>query len=435
MNQTDVTQLELQLDSFDSEVRKTALDMLLTHSTNGDIELSASKGIVNQHAHTFHSYNAYGYSPSKYAWLAKKEGLELAGIIDFDVLDGVDEFLTAAKQVGLKACAGMETRVFVPEFADEEINSPGEPGVAYHLGLGFTSAQVPESHRDFYASLKTSAQERNKGLIERVNAFLAPVELDIEKDVLPLTPSGNATERHICLAYARKAAEQFSDPAELAAFWTEKLGTDASELGLPDGRDIQNTIRAKTMKSGGAGYVQPGSGSFPNLREFNDLILACGAIPSIAWLNGCTQAESHMEDLLAVHMDAGCAMINIIPDRNFTAGKKDEKLANLYAVVELAKKHNLPLIAGTEMNSPGNLFVDDFDSEELKPLLPDFMEGGHILYAHSVLQAACGKGYLSDWAQTTFANVKEKNLWFAEAGRTLQPRATADDIEALCSTL
>jgi hypothetical protein len=107
----------------------------------------------------------------------------------------------------------------------------------------------------------------------------------------------------------------------------------------------------------------------------------------------------------------------------------DKKLANLYAVVELAQQHGLPLIAGTEMNSPGNRFVDDFDSEELKPLLPVFMDGGFILYAHSVLQRACGKGYLSDWAKQTFTDTKEKNTFFAQAGRTLQPGATLQEIE------
>ena len=56
------------------------------------------------------------------------EGLPM-GIVDFDVLDGVDEFLGACDAVGLRGSTGMETRVFVPEFADREINSPGEPGV------------------------------------------------------------------------------------------------------------------------------------------------------------------------------------------------------------------------------------------------------------------------------------------------------------------
>ena len=77
--------------------------------------------------------NSYGYSPSKFAWLARKQGLAVAAIVDFDVLDGVDEFLDAAQMVGLKAFAGLETRVFAPEFAEEIINSPGEPGIAYHI--------------------------------------------------------------------------------------------------------------------------------------------------------------------------------------------------------------------------------------------------------------------------------------------------------------
>ena len=40
--------------------------------------------------------------------------------------------------------AGIETRVFLPEYAALEINSPGEPGVSYHMGIGFTASQVPE---------------------------------------------------------------------------------------------------------------------------------------------------------------------------------------------------------------------------------------------------------------------------------------------------
>ena len=55
---------------------------------------------VNLHAHTFCSYNCYGYSPTKYAWLARNAGLAVAGIVDFDVLDGLDEFYEAGRLVG-----------------------------------------------------------------------------------------------------------------------------------------------------------------------------------------------------------------------------------------------------------------------------------------------------------------------------------------------
>jgi hypothetical protein len=43
------------------------------------------------HAHTFFSYNAYGYSPSHFAFLARIRGLAVAGIVDFDMLDGMEE--------------------------------------------------------------------------------------------------------------------------------------------------------------------------------------------------------------------------------------------------------------------------------------------------------------------------------------------------------
>ena len=85
----------------------------------------------------------------------------MAGIVDFDVLDAVDEFLAACRQVGLRGCAGFETRVFVKAFATREINSPGEPGVYYHMGIGFTSSQVPEEVAPILADMRARANQRN----------------------------------------------------------------------------------------------------------------------------------------------------------------------------------------------------------------------------------------------------------------------------------
>ena len=67
-------------------------DALWRAAERGEDALPEPGADVNLHAHTFFSYNAYGYSPSKFAWLARKAGLAVAGIVDFDVLDGVDEF-------------------------------------------------------------------------------------------------------------------------------------------------------------------------------------------------------------------------------------------------------------------------------------------------------------------------------------------------------
>jgi hypothetical protein len=416
-----IEKLEHELDSFDPDQRKNALSALCEKVDVGQITLPEAGTAVNLHCHTFFSYNTYSYSPSKFAWLARKAGLAVAGVVDFDVLDALDEFLDACKLLGLKGCAGLETRVFVPEFEDRVINSPGEPGISYHMGVGFPSAIVPEEQKNFLAGLRETAQRRNRDLMGRVNKYLRPVELDYERDVLTLTPSGNATERHMCSAYARKASEIFEKADELADFWSEKLSLEITISQLPDSRDLLNAIRAKTMKRGGVGYVQPGKGSFPRMADTNSFILAAGGIPVHTWLDGTSDGEKAIEELLEVAMSTGAAAINVIPDRNYTPGSGSIKLENLYHVVELAEKLHLPVVEGTEMNSPGQKFVDDFASKELEPLVPVFLKGAHIVYAHSVLQRKSGLGYTSGWAKKNFENVAEKNKFFKELGSSLQP--------------
>ena len=121
------------------------------------------------------------------------------------MLDAVDEFLAACDLAGVRGSAGIETRVFIPEFATREINSPGEPGVYYHMGIGFTSGTVPPDAAPTLAAMRARADRRNREMAARVNAYLDPVAIDYERDVLPLTPAGNATERHMLLAYIRAA--------------------------------------------------------------------------------------------------------------------------------------------------------------------------------------------------------------------------------------
>lgn len=428
-----IEELEQQLDSFKPAERKKALSSLVKKAQAGEITLPEPGRFVNLHCHTFFSYNAYGYSPTKFAWLARKAGLAVAGTVDFDVLDALDEFRNACQLLGLKGCSGLETRVYVPEFATRVINSPGEPGISYHMGVGFPSPKVPQTQRKFLKSLKETAQQRNRDLMQRVNKYLSPVELDYEADVLALTPAGNATERHMCVAYARKAKAVFGEGDELATFWSQKLGTDAKRLGLPEGRDLINTIRSKTMKRGGVGYVQPDSGSFPQMADTNRFILACGGMPVHTWLDGSSDGEQAMEELLDVAMSTGAVALNVIPDRNYTPGSQDQKVKNLYQVVELAQRRHLVLVEGTEMNSPGQKFVDAFDTAELAPLLPAFLTGSYIVYAHSVLQRQCKLGYTSAWANEHFETTERKNAFFEEVGTTLKP-SSEDELAKLSDT-
>ncbi len=382
------------------------------------------------HCHTFFSFNAYGHSPTSLAWLAKKCGYQAIGTVDFDVLDAVDEFLTACDMVGVRGSTGLETRTYLPEFATREINSPGEPGIYYHMGIGFTSGHIPDSATHTAASMRERAAQRNREMVKRVDAYLAPGTIDYELDVLPLTPSGNPTERHLLVAYVRAAEKKV--PAS-AAFWASKLGLPVEQVEqlMSDSPKFQNMLRLKLMKRGGVGYVQPGPESFPSVDEVNQFVVACGALPCATWLDGLSAGEQAFEELLELLIGKGAVALNIVPDRNWNIPDPELrriKVQKLYDVVRLAEQLDLPLNIGTEMNTYGQRLVDDFDAPELVPVRKAFLDGAHFIFGHTALQRGLGLGYGSTWARAHLPSRRERNAFYTEIGYAVRPGRDSLDL-------
>ena len=275
--QKTINKLENKLDSFNLTIRQTALQELIALIIDSDNHLPPVKEAANLHCHTFFSYNTFGFSPTHIAWLGKKMGIKFMGIVDFDVLDGVDEFLKACRIAGICGSAGMETRAYIPEFSTRVINSPGEPGISYHMGIGFTSNQTkPTTKEDLYA-IRNRVHQRTRNLFERVKCHLLPLDLDYERDVVPLTPAGNVTERHMIAVILEKSLQGTENPI---AFWSEKLNLEKHDIQdkLKDTSKFKNLIRKKLMKRGSVGYVQPTKDTFPLIDEVNRVIQDCSAL-------------------------------------------------------------------------------------------------------------------------------------------------------------
>jgi len=403
---------------------------LVALAERGEAPCAPVQDVVNLHCHTFFSFNAYGHSPTSLAWLAKKRGFAAVGIVDFDVLDAVDEFLAACDLAGVRGSAGIETRVFIPEFATLEINSPGEPGVYYHMGIGFTSGTVPPDAAPTLAAMRARADRRNREMVARVNAHLAPVTIDYERDVLPLTPAGNATERHMLLAYIRAADRKFgAAEGQKVAFWAEKLGSSTDQIAaiIGDYAKFSNLVRGKLMKRGGVGYVQPSPEAFPTVAEFHAMIIACGALPCATWLDGTTAGEQAIDELLDLLIGQGAVALNIIPDRNWNIADPETrrlKVAKLHEIVAIAAARDLPINVGTEMNAPGNKLVDDFDVPEMAPVKQAFLDGAHFIYGHTIMQRALGLGYQSAWAKAHLPTRRERNAFYTAVGYRVPPGAS-----------
>ncbi|MEI6914204.1 MAG: hypothetical protein WCL39_03645 [Armatimonadota bacterium] len=431
-----ISRFEEQLDSFDALRRQDALLALLQMAKEGQFAFPAPKQEVNVHFHSFFSFNGLGWSPSRIAWEAKKYGLEVAGKVEFDVLDGMEEFLHAGEILGLKTVNSLETRVFIGEYASQVINSPGEPGVAYFMTAGCCRPPDKGSQAEVTARvLYETARSRTEELTQRVNLHLAPVVVDYEADVLPLTPAGNATERHLLAACDNKARELFDDEASLAEFWSSKLGTDAASL-VNDSVKLQETMRSKLMKQGGAAYVTPDTSSFPPVETVISFAKEIGAIPCAAWLDGTNPGEDDMDQMLELLLSKGVSMANITPDRNWNikdAAEKELKLRKLEEMVRACRKHGLPIIIGTEMNKLGLPFVDNFQTPELQPYIQDFMDGAHFLWGHTLLSRHANSGYFSAGVEDAYGKARQrKNKFFTLVGRLpIPPQSKLEQLRKL----
>jgi hypothetical protein len=418
------------LSDFNEPVRRAALQQLAATA-----RFPEPGSLFNMHCHSFFSYNADGWSPSRVAYECRNRGLSAAALCDFDVLDGLSEFHEAGRWLALRTAVHLETRAYVREQASVDISSPGEPGVAYIMGCGFTGIPAQgTAQAKTLAQLRQGAQERNLALIARVNATLPEIAIEYARDVLPLTPKGVATERHIIRAYCTQARRAFPELSARAAFWAPLLKCDVSAYSAIEAQvpKMEDLARNALAKRGGIGYIQPNDTTFPLADDFTRWVRACNAIPTIAWLDGTSGGEADCNHLLELMTDKGCAALNIIPDRNWNVKNQQEashKQEKLDEVVRGCVKLNLPINIGTEMNKAGLPFVDDSTGTVLSRYASEFTQGMRIMVGQTLLGTYANAPYLGERAQAEFSDMKTRNAFYASVGAL--PAITTDCADAL----
>ena len=160
---------------------------------------------INNHIHTTYSFSPY--SPTAAVFAARMEGLCTAGIIDHDSISGAREFLEAAKLVEMPVTVGMECRASMngTRLEGRRTNNPDQVGVSYMTIQSVPHDRIEELNA-FFAPYREARGRRNRAMIERINALLPGIELDYDRDVLPLSESkegGGVTERHLMFALAK----------------------------------------------------------------------------------------------------------------------------------------------------------------------------------------------------------------------------------------
>ena len=425
------------LNSFKTEDRRSALAEAVNSFDEGLVVRPQDTGWVNALARTFFSYSIDNFSPARLAWEAVIRGLSVVGCADLDNLGALGEMQTAGDALGIRVTVSMETLAQVQSYCDSDLNVPGHPGLLRAMGVGFTAVPPLDSdHGRLIASLPVRARERNLALLAKVNTFLAPVTIDFEADVAPLTPAGNATPEHLAAAYFNKAKAIFPELQDLAVFWSDVLGRSPqdAECLLGDDANFKEVVLDKILR---LGDEPPQVSALPGVTEFFQAVRQSGAIPCLYWLNGESAGEVDPGRLLDDAVNWGARAVALTPDACWNLPDpeiKERRLASLASLMAAAKARNLPVLAGSPMSAPRQKFVDSFDAPELAAYFRDFTDSAFWLYGHATLQRAAGMGRVSEWADHHFGRDRAAaNAFYTAVGKKAAPgKATRTRIASSC---
>ncbi len=314
--------------------------------------IPADARLVNNHVHTTYSFSPY--SPSAAVFAARNEGLSACGIVDHDSMGGAREFLKAAEITGIAATVGIEARVSFAEtpLLNRRLNNPDQTGNGYMV-LHAVPHENIERVQAFFAPVRELRGQRNRNMLERINALYASdgVNLDYERDVLPLSRAadgGSVTERHLMLALAK----------QLLSLGKAKLPEGAGEWETMLAEyDLVGALKKDCIPKV---FLPAAEEECPTLREFVRFSAEVGGILAYAYLGDVTSSvtgdkkaqkfeDDYLDELFEVIDRAGARAVTYMPTRN-TPLQLDRLCA-------LCERFGMLQISGEDINSPRQSFV------------------------------------------------------------------------------
>ena len=320
---------------------------------------------INNHIHTTYSFSPY--SPTAAVYAARMEGLCTAGIIDHDSISGAEEFLEAAKIIGMPVTIGMEARITMDgtRLEGRRTNNPDQEGVSY-----MTIQSVPHDKIDrltqFFRPYRQARHERNRKMVAKINALLS-LDMDYDRDVLPLSMAheeGGVTERHLMYALAMRLMKDAGRGEPMVAKLTE-MGLTLSEKQKQQMLDMEYPFYAYDLLGilKGAFVPQifiPATDECPKLSDVVALCREVDAYLCYAYLGDVGDSvtgdkkaqkfeDDYLEDVFLCLQEEGVKAVTYMPTRNTPA-----QLDRLRA---LCRQYGMFEISGEDINTPRQSFI------------------------------------------------------------------------------
>ena len=321
---------------------------------------------INNHIHTTYSFSPY--SPTAAVYAARMEGLCTAGIIDHDSISGAEEFLEAAKLVEMPVTIGMEARVSMAgtRLDGRRTNNPDQVGVSYMTIQGVPHDKI-NVLTEFFRPYQAARHERNRKMIDKINALLPGIALDYDKDVLPLSmaaENGGVTERHLMYALAIKLVQQVGKGQAMV----EKLASMGVGLSEKQEKQMLDTEYPfyeydllGILKSAFVPKIFiDATDECPKLPDMVKLCNEIDAFLCYAYLGDVGDSvtgdkkaqkfeDDYLEDVFECLKEEGVKSVTYMPTRNTPA--------QLERLRGLCDQYGMFQISGEDINSPRQSFI------------------------------------------------------------------------------
>ena len=336
----------------------------------GELEAPEDTIYVNNHIHTTYSFSPY--DPTAALYMAWKNGLKTAGIMDHDSASGIREFLAAAELIGMPVTCGVECRVDMSMTAlnGKRINNPDQNSIAYVAMHGIPHQNI-EAVDAFFAPYREKRNQRNRKMCENITQLVKPygLSLDFDTDVLPLSnyaKGGSVTERHILYALSKKITSIYKTPAEVVSFLKDEMKLELPQKVIDQiangdktpeyyEYDILGALKSNMVEK----FYIDATDECPKVADFVDMVHKNGGIAAYAYLGDVGNSvtgdkkaqkfeDDYLDELVEVIKEYGFDAITYMPTRN-----TPEQLARL---TRLCDEHGFFQISGEDINSPRQSF-------------------------------------------------------------------------------
>ena len=321
---------------------------------------------INNHIHTTYSFSPY--SPTAAVYAARMEGLCTAGIIDHDSISGAEEFLEAAKMIDMPVTIGMECRVSMDgtRLEGRRTNNPDQVGVSY-----MTIQAVPHDKistlTEFFRPYQAARHERNRQMIAKINDLLPGIELDYDRDVLPLSEAkedGGVTERHLMYALAKKLVAQVGKGEAMVKKLSD-MGLTLSSKQVSQMLDLEYPFYEYDLLGILKSAFVPqifidATAECPKLPDMVKLCADVDAFLCYAYLGDVGDSvtgdkkaqkfeDDYLDDVFECLKEEGVKAVTYMPTRNTQA--------ELERLRGLCDQYGMFQISGEDINSPRQSFV------------------------------------------------------------------------------